>query len=153
MKPLWVAIRGEDSLDTRFAMPNDEQSIRDLIALWLKATADGDLPTLLNLMSEDVVFLSSGQQPMRGRDAFAKAFQAGLGQVRIEAASEPREIQISGDLAYCWNHLSVNVTPLKGETAQRRSDYALTIFRKQHEGNWVVFRDANLLAAESAVPA
>ena len=48
-------------------MPNDEQSIHDLIAEWLSATANGDLSKILPLMAEDVVFLIAGQPPMPRR--------------------------------------------------------------------------------------
>lgn len=54
---------------------NDEQAIRDLIATWHKASAAGDLTTVLKLMAEDVVFLVAGKPPMRGRDAFATGFK------------------------------------------------------------------------------
>jgi uncharacterized protein (TIGR02246 family) len=56
-------------------MPGDEQAIRDLIANWMAATIAGDLNRLLSLMADDVVFLTPGQPPMRGLDAFAAAFR------------------------------------------------------------------------------
>ena len=101
-------------------------------------------------MAEDVVFLIAGQPPMRGRVAFAAAFQAGLGKVRLEPISTIQEIQVTGDLAYCWNHLQVAVMPLQGGSPMRRSGYTLTIFRKEPDGRWVVFRDANMLAPEAS---
>jgi ketosteroid isomerase-like protein len=36
---------------------NDEQAVREAIATWQRATVAGDLPRLLSLMTEDVVFL------------------------------------------------------------------------------------------------
>ena len=48
-------------------MTNDEKAIRNVISSWQKATAEGDLDRILTLMSEDVVFLTPGQPPMRGR--------------------------------------------------------------------------------------
>jgi uncharacterized protein (TIGR02246 family) len=94
-------------------MHPDEQAIRDLIAEWMSATAAGDPSRLLGLMDEDVVFLTPGQPPMRGRDRFVAGLKAALAQVRIEAASEVQEVQVAGDLAYCWNRLEVTVTPLR----------------------------------------
>jgi uncharacterized protein (TIGR02246 family) len=129
-------------------MDKDEQAIRDLIATWLRASAAGDLSKVLTLMAEDVVFLIPGQQPMRGRQAFADSFQAMQPHARLEARSDVQEIQISGNLAYCWTHLSVTVIPKLGGLVKRRSGYTLTILRKEAAGNWVVFRDANMLTAE-----
>ena len=127
-------------------MHADEQAIRDLIANWLRATMAGDLPRLLNLVSEDVVFLAPGQAPLRGKEAFAAAFQSALQRVRIEATSEIQEITVSGEFAYCWNQFSVTTTPLNGGPPQRRKGYTLTVLRKTRLGHWVLTRDANMLA-------
>ena len=129
-------------------MQPDEQAIRDLIATWQQATAVGDLPQILRLMAEDVVFLVAGQPPMRGREAFAAAFHSALQQVRVESKSEIQEIQVAGEWAYCWSRLSVTITPLQGGAAVRRSGNALSVLRKQPGGAWVLFRDANMLSVE-----
>jgi uncharacterized protein (TIGR02246 family) len=103
------------------------------------------------LMAEDVVFLIAGQSPMRGRDAFAAAFQAGLGNVRIEPKSTIQEIQVAGNFAYCWNHLQVDIAPLPGGSPMRRSGHTFTVRRIEPDGRWVVFRDANMLAPEASI--
>jgi len=41
---------------------SDEQQIRDLIATWLRASAEGDINKILPLMTEDVVFLIAGHR-------------------------------------------------------------------------------------------
>jgi len=131
-------------------MTNDEQQIRDLVTEWQSAVAAGDLSRLLPLMAEDVVFLVAEHPPMRGRDAFATAFRAGLGQIRIQSTSKIEEIQVAGNLAYLCNYLEVTVTPLQGGSPTRRSGYTLTLLRKEPDGRWVLFRDANMLTAEGS---
>ena len=139
-------------------MLTEEQLIRDVIDTWMHATAKGDIAEILKLMDEDAVFLVAGQPPMRGRDAFASGFKKALEKFRLEATSEIQEVQLMGDWAYCWNHLTVTMTPIgppigtpigtpidKGGSPVRRSGNVLTIFRKQSSGDWVLFRDANLL--------
>jgi uncharacterized protein (TIGR02246 family) len=79
-----------------------EQAIRDLVALWHRATAAGDVETVLNLMAEDVVFLVTGHPPMRGLSSFERALRGLLSQNRIESTGDIQEIAVSGDLAYCW---------------------------------------------------
>lgn len=130
-------------------MNDDEQAIRGLIATWHSATAKGDLPLVLTLMAEDVVFLVAGQPPMRGRDAFAAGFKAALQQFRIESSSDIQEIHVNGDWAYFWNYLTVIITPLLGGPSRRRSGNVLSVLRKQSDGAWVIFRDANLLTDDS----
>jgi uncharacterized protein (TIGR02246 family) len=130
-------------------MPDDKQQIRDLIDNWNRASAAGDISKILSLMDEDAVFIRAQHPPMRGREAFAAQFQQAIDQVRIEATSNVQEIDVSGDMAYCWNELSVIMTPLKGGTPMRHSGPVLTIFRKKADGKWVLSRDANLLGEES----
>jgi uncharacterized protein (TIGR02246 family) len=134
-------------LDT--TIRDDEKAIRELLSTWYRATASGDLPLLLSLMAEDVVYLLPGQPPMRGRDAFAAGFQAALQRFRIEANGEIQEIQVIGDWAYCWNRLTVTMFPIQaGSPPMRRAGNVLSILRKQADGTWVLFRDANMLTAE-----
>jgi uncharacterized protein (TIGR02246 family) len=126
----------------------DEQQIRDLVATWIRATEAGDLETVLGLMTEDVVFLIPGQSPMRGRETFAAGARTTWPKMRIECKSDIQEIQVSGDLAYCWNHLSVTLTPLAGGATLRHSGFTLTVLRRQPAGNWQVVRDANMVLPE-----
>jgi len=112
----------------------------------MRATAAGDLPQILGLMSEDVVFLLPGQPPMRGQEAFAAGFRAALQRVRIESVADIREICISGGLASCWNQLSMTITPLQGGPPKQRAGFTLSIFRKEADGHWRLFRDANMVA-------
>jgi uncharacterized protein (TIGR02246 family) len=93
-----------------------------------------------------VVFLIAGQPPMRGREAFAASFAGWQGKFSLETDCEIQEIQVSGNLAYSWTRLSVTMTPVAGGPANRRSGNTLTVLRKNADGNWQIFRDANLLA-------
>ena len=127
-------------------MNSEEQAIRDLVARWHRATAAGDVDTVLGLMADDVVFLVPGQPPMKGRSSFERGLRALLTQHRIESTGEVREVEVSGSLAYCWTDLNVRVVPLSGGDAKVRSGSALSILRKQATGSWVLTRDANLLA-------
>lgn len=132
-------------------MANDEQAIRELVASWHEATAMGDVERVLELMAEDVVFLTAGQAPIRGRQEFAAGLRSLLENFSIRSSGKIQELQISGDLAYCWTFLTVDVLPLVKGDAVRRTGPALTILRRQPDGTWVVFRDANMLAAEPPI--
>ena len=127
-------------------MNADEQAIRSLVAEWHRATAVGDVEAVLRLMAEDVVFLVAGQPPMKGRSKFAQGLRGVLASHRIDSTSDIQEIEVSGNLAYCWSVLTVRMTPIAGGDSNRRSGSALSILRKQTNGSWVMIRDANLLA-------
>jgi uncharacterized protein (TIGR02246 family) len=121
-----------------------EVQIRQVIQRWHQATAAGDLKTVLTLMTDDVVFLTAGQPPMN-KDAFAAAFRKFSGRARIESTQDIKEIHASGDLAYCWSHISVVMTSLETGVRNRRAGHVLSVFRKQPGHGWLLARDANLL--------
>jgi uncharacterized protein (TIGR02246 family) len=123
---------------------NDEQAIRDLVANWLSASKAGDTDKVLALMAEDVVFLTPGHPPMRGKAAFA-ASQSALKDIDLDATSDIQEIKILGDWAYVWTNLTVVMTPKKGGAPVKRAGNTLSILQKQN-GAWVIARDANMLA-------
>jgi uncharacterized protein (TIGR02246 family) len=124
----------------------DGEKVREVVTTWMRATAKGDLETVLRLIAEDAVFLLPDQPPMRGREAFAVAFRSMAGQVRIEGKPDIQEIHFTGDYAICWNQLSLTLTPLQGGPVQRRAGPTLSVFRKERDGRWVLFRDANMLS-------
>ncbi len=123
----------------------DDQQIRALIDAWVEATHTGDLIAQMNLMTEDVVFLTAGSIPMR-RDDYASRFRSMIAQVSLRIRSNPQEITITGDTAICWNLLEVFITPLEGGTTIKRAGNTLTILRRGADGQWRIWRDANMLA-------
>ena len=125
----------------------DDEKIREVVTTWMRATEEGNLETVLSLIAEDAVFLLPDQPPMRGREAFAAALRSVFGQVRIEGKPDIQEIHVAGAYAFCWNQLSLTVTPLQGGPAQRRAGPTLSVFRKEPDGRWILFRDANMLKA------
>src|SRR5215472_12974922 len=106
-----------------------KEQIRGLIDTWLAATRAGDLTAILNLMTEDVVFLTAGNVPMR-REDFVAGFKSMAGTVEIEGRANVQEITITGDLAVCWNLIEVKVTPLGGGATVKRAGNTLTVFRR-----------------------
>ena len=131
-------------------MPNDEQLIRDVVVRWQTATAEVDLATVLSLMAEDVAFLTPGQPPMRGREAFAANFKKATEKFHIKSSADIQEIHVTGDWAYCLTHLSMEMMPVSEGSQLRRSGYTLSVFRKNSDGSWVLYRDANLVAPEQS---
>jgi uncharacterized protein (TIGR02246 family) len=129
------------------SQPTDEQDaqqIRALIDAWCEASAAGDLIAQFNLMTPDVVFLTSGRAPMR-REEFAAGFRAMMEIATLECRSNIQEITVSGDLAICWNLLEVFITPTEGGETRKHAGNVLTVLRRGTDGQWRIWRDANLL--------
>ena len=67
----------------------------------MEASARGDLPRVLELMADDVVFLGAGRPPMRGKEAFAAASRAMGGTMRMDKSADVQEVRVFGDWVYC----------------------------------------------------
>ncbi|MDI9237751.1 nuclear transport factor 2 family protein [Lysobacter sp. LF1] len=127
-------------------MDRDEQQIRDLVATWMRATREGDGATVLELMTDDVVFLVAGRPPF-GKAEFAQAMkQQAQSSMAFEGHSEIEEILIAGDWAFMRSHLTVRALR-PGESDIVRSGHTLTVLTRD-DGRWRIARDANLLVAQ-----
>ena len=124
-------------------MTDDERAIRDLVSAWMKASETRDIDTVLSLMADDVIFTVPGREPF-GKDVFRAGSEA-MKNVRLTGTSDIQEIKILGDWAFIRNYIEITIMPPDSE-AMWRKGYTLSILRKQPDGNWVLWRDANLVA-------
>jgi uncharacterized protein (TIGR02246 family) len=129
-------------------MSRDEEEIRAVVTRWLEATSRGDTQAVMDLMTDDALFLVPGQPPM-DRAAFKAASEAQAASgMSIRGDSEIMEVEIVGDLAYLWSHLTVTIRDSSAAPAAR-AGHTLTIFRKA-DNRWRLSRDANLLVKNGA---
>jgi uncharacterized protein (TIGR02246 family) len=129
-------------------MSDDEAQIRHLVARWHAATSAGDTATVLDLMTDDVVFLAAGRSPMNKAEFSALSAPAdGVPRPKIEFTQHIREVCVAGDVAYMWSELAVSILPAGASRPIGRQGHTLTIFRKQNN-TWKLARDANLLASK-----
>lgn len=127
-------------------MQDDEREIRQLVSTWMDASKSGDVEQVLSLMTDDVVFLVTGQPVMRkAHFAAAARAQAGANALEFDGSSEIQEIKIFDGWAFMWQRLTVSITPRDGIESTKRAGYTLTILEKQ-DGKWKLARDANMLA-------
>ena len=123
-------------------MTEDERAIRQVVETWLAASPRGDIATVLDLMTDDVVFMAPGREPF-GKEAFAAAAEA-IRDVTIEGASEILELQVMGQWSFIRSRIEVIAIQADGARF-RRAGYAMTLLRKDEDGKWRLARDANLL--------
>ena len=124
-------------------MTDDERAIRELVETWMEASRAGDTAAVLDLMTDDVLFTVPGREPF-GKKAFRAASESMRG-VRMEGSAEIEEIEVLGDRAWIRNRIDLTLTPASGDPLHR-SGYTLTILRKEADGRWRLYRDANLVS-------
>jgi uncharacterized protein (TIGR02246 family) len=68
-------------------MTSGEQAIREWLKQWLAASAAGDSGTMLNMLTDDVVFLVAGQPPF-GKSEFKAAWDGPMKGARLESSAD-----------------------------------------------------------------
>ena len=126
-------------------MTDDAGQIRELIASWIAASNAGDVPALMDMMTDDVIFMTPGRPPF-GKAQFAADSERVKGAA-IDAHAEVQEIDVFGPRAYIRNHVRVELS-VPGQPARRMSGYAMSVLRKEADGRWRIARDANLVMPE-----
>jgi ketosteroid isomerase-like protein len=58
-------------------------------------------------------------------------------------------VHVAGDWAYVWTELTITMQPIGGAAAVHRRGPGLSVWRKNRDGAWVIFRDANMVATET----
>jgi uncharacterized protein (TIGR02246 family) len=125
------------------AMQKDDHAIRALIERWMHATREGDYETVAGLMAEDMLFMTPGREPF-GRDEFLAGADA-MKDTRIEGAAEVHEVQVHGDFAFARTFLDIVVFPPGGKAGSKVRGFTLGIFKRDSHGNWLLYRDANMV--------
>jgi len=123
-------------------MTEDERAIRELVETWMAASKFGDLATILDMMADDVLFMTPGREPF-GKSGFQENFES-MKDAQSDGRARVEECRVEGDWAWIRNHIDLTITPAQGPPIHR-SGYTLTILRKSQDGRWRLFRDANLL--------
>lgn len=127
-------------------MASEEREIRTVHSIWMDAVNAGDLARLLNLVAEDVVFLTHGQAPF-GRAEFSSNFSTAHQQMRICCTSELEEVVVVGEVAYTRSRDALSVAPRDGGRAAQFAGHRMTVYRKQRDGRWLLSRDVHTLCA------
>ncbi|HEY1863948.1 MAG TPA: SgcJ/EcaC family oxidoreductase [Roseiarcus sp.] len=126
-------------------MTDDARQIRELVDSWIAASKARDLPALMEMMTDDVVFMTPGRPPF-GKAEFAADSERMKGAT-IDARAEVQEIEVFGPRAYVRNHIQAELA-FPGQEPRRMSGYAMTVLRKDADGRWRIARDANLVMPE-----
>ena len=80
-------------------MTEDEQAIRELVHAWTNANEVGDVATMLSLVTDDVVFMVPGCDPL-GRE-FLETAPTATSSVQVEGINEIVELQVAAKSTTC----------------------------------------------------
>ena len=125
-------------------MESAQHEIREVHSAWIAAVNAGDLERLLTMVTDDLVLLNPGGEPL-GREGFAAKFSGAHEQLRLHCTSELEEVVVAGEIAYTRCRDALSATPRAGGDAMQLAGYRITIYCKQPDGRWLLARDAHTL--------
>jgi len=129
----------------------DKRAIQKLTEAWLAAVRRKDIPALMNLITEDVVFLPPGVPPVRGKAAVEAMFAGFFPQFSsIEQTAATEEVIVAGDWAFAWGSETFTLVPPTGIVPILLQGKGMSVLRRQSDGSWKFARGINNLLPQTA---
>jgi len=122
----------------------DRKAILMLLHKWRLATRAKDIHAILDLVTDDVVFLPSSVPPIKGKEAVEEMYRAFFPRYReIRHEAVIQELRVAGDWAFLWGTDELRLTPESGETEIHMTGKGLSILKRQSDGSWRFWRGIN----------
>jgi len=127
---------------------NDRDAILVLLDRWREATSTKDIPKILALVTEDIVFLPSSIPPVRGKAAVEELYRNAFAQYsRIEQQAAVEEVEIAGQWAFLWGTDELRLLPESGPEVHMKGK-GLSILKRQPDGGWKFWRGINNMTVQ-----
>ena len=117
------------------------QSIDQANAKMADALAKGDTTVIATMYDNDAVSMMTGQPAWRGNAEIVKQGSAFLQAVKIsDVKFNTTSVDVSGDYAIETGTYEMTATPKGAKPTPDKGKY-LTVWKKQADGSWKVYRD------------
>jgi ketosteroid isomerase-like protein len=101
----------------------------------------GDIPGILRILTDDVIFLPPNDTPKVGKEQYHAWVQQFQDRFAVKPTTVSREVQIAGDWAYEWGLVQETYTPRQGGGPTINFDGKfLRTFQRQSDGSWKIAR-------------
>ena len=114
----------------------DRESIQQLGQDWVDAVHHGDVDGLLDLVTDDVVFMPANAPSIVGRAAVEQTYRAVFAAFEVEQTFAPEEIQVGGDWAFVRGPDALETRPSAGGDSIAVRGRGLSILRRVEDGSW-----------------
>ena len=109
---------------------------------YVTAINSNDLNQMLDVLTDDVVFLSANEAPMVGKAAVRPWLEAYLKAYKTHWDKPVQEFVVNGDWAFERYSYTSNDTPLGGGDVVTDTGWGLVLYHHDADGKWRVARDA-----------
>ena len=130
-------------------MTTDEEAIRNLSRDFVAAVRAKNLEAVLDMVTDDAIFLPPGAPEVRGKQAIAEMYSGFFARFDVEQIATLEEVQVSGEWAFAWGTDELHATPVSGGPSMRTRGKSMTILRRGTDGAWRFARGINNMMPEA----
>jgi uncharacterized protein (TIGR02246 family) len=114
----------------------DRRAILRLGKAWEEAIKRQDVNALLDMVTDDVLFMPPNMPTVQGKAAVAEMFRIFFATSTVDQTFNPEEIQIGRDWAFARGQDVLTITPRAGGTPVRVEARGISILRREKDGIW-----------------
>lgn len=130
----------------------DLDAIKRLDEEWGVAVRAKDIDRILDLITEDVVFMPANSPSVSGKAAVREIYQDFLAKFSVEQTFHPQEIPVAGDWAFSWGNDMLILTPVSGGPPIQVEGGGMSIMRREPDGSWKFARGINNFSQPPKAP-
>ena len=117
-------------------------AVEEIFATYSAANMNGDADLYISLWDENGVKMVPNKPAIYGKSAIGERKRIGLKKADIESQIiTVEETQVAGDWGFARGTATMSSTPKAGGATTNLEANFLTIFKKQADGSWKIFRD------------
>ena len=114
----------------------DRAAIQQLGQDWVEAVHHGDVDRLLDLVTDDAVFMPHNAPSIVGRVAVEQAYRAVFAAFEVDQTFAPEEIQVGGGWAFVRGTDAIEMKPRAGGDPVVVRGRGISILRRVEDGSW-----------------
>jgi uncharacterized protein (TIGR02246 family) len=118
----------------------DQVAIRNLVEQYLRAWNASDLTAIGAFFAEDVVEMRTDGAPFEGRKAVLDSLGSFLAQFKATQSAPVIEVGVEGNLAFARGTWSIRLAPKAGGAEATRTGTWMTLFKRQADESWKIWR-------------
>jgi len=115
---------------------SDREAFLRLGQEWVEAVHHGDVDRLLDLVTDDVIFMPHNAPSIVGRTAVEQSYRAVFAGFEVDQTLAPEEIQVGGDWAFVRGTDAIEMKPLAGGDPIVGRGRGISILRRGQDGSW-----------------
>lgn len=138
--PMMLLLDG-DSLRQRAEAKDVSASVNEIWTRYSSAYNSGDIDSWIALWADNGVQMPPGFPPVLGKEEIRKRNQAVLDRFTFDLRITNEEIGVADDWAFARGTYKATLTPKHGGERTHVDGKYLTIFKRQSDGSWKIYRD------------